>query len=81
MAQVRTEAEMFPLVESWQKSGLTQKEFSQQQGISDQVFYYWVARYRKAQPVSSLPAVSWLLKPSLFRLPRRPLPLSVCLPR
>jgi transposase-like protein len=51
MAQVRTEVEMFPLVESWQKSGLTQKQFSQQHQISDQVFYYWVARYRKAQPV------------------------------
>lgn len=55
MAQVRTEAEMFPLVESWQKSGLTQKEFSQQHQLSDQVFYYWVSRYRKAQPVSPLP--------------------------
>jgi putative heme iron utilization protein len=30
MAQVKTATEMFPLVESRQKSGLTQKEFSQQ---------------------------------------------------
>ncbi len=42
---------MFPLVENWQKSGLTQKEFSQQNQINNQVFCYWVARYQKAQPV------------------------------
>jgi transposase-like protein len=54
MAQVKTAAEMFPLVESWQKSGLTQKEFSQQHGVSEHVFYYWVSRYRNAQPVSPL---------------------------
>jgi len=35
MAQVKTAAEMFPLVESWQKSGLTQREFSQQHQISN----------------------------------------------
>jgi transposase-like protein len=45
---------MFPLVESWQKSGLTQKEFSQQHGVSEHVFYYWVSRYRNAQSVSPL---------------------------
>ncbi len=54
MAQVKTAAEMFPMVESWQKSGLTQKEFSQQHGVSEHVFYYWVSRYRNAQPVSPL---------------------------
>ncbi len=54
MAHVKTAAEMFPMVESWQKSGLTQKEFSQQHGVSEHVFYYWVSRYRNAQPVSPL---------------------------
>jgi hypothetical protein len=29
MAQVKTAAAMFPLVESWQKSGLTQEQLSQ----------------------------------------------------
>jgi transposase-like protein len=55
MAQVKTATQMFPLVESWRKSGLTQKEFSQQHGVSEHVFYYWVSRYRNAQPVSPLP--------------------------
>ncbi len=45
---------MFPLVESWQKSGLTQKEFSQQYGVSEHVFYYWVSRYRNTQSVVPL---------------------------
>ncbi len=51
MAQVKTAAQMFPLVESWQNSGMTQKEFSQQHQISEHVFCYWVSRYRKARPV------------------------------
>ncbi len=55
MAQVKTATEMFPLVENWQKSGLTQKEFSQQHGVSEHVFCYWVSRYRKGQPISPLP--------------------------
>ena len=62
MAQVKTAAKMFPLVENWQKSGLTQKEFSQQHRISDQVFYYWVSRYRNAQSVSSLPSSGPVVK-------------------
>ena len=54
MAQVKTEVQMFPLVESWQKSGLTQKQFSQQPQISEQVFCYWVSRYRKAESAGQL---------------------------
>lgn len=50
MAQVRTDQEMFPLVESWLESGLTQKQFSQQHGVSEHVFCYWVSRYRKGHP-------------------------------
>jgi len=50
MAQVKTESEMFPLVESWQKSGLTQKEFSHRHQLPLHILPYWVARYRKARP-------------------------------
>ena len=56
---------MFPLVESWQKSGLTQKEFSQQHQINEQVFYYWVSRYRKALPVSPSPGSGPVAKTKL----------------
>ena len=54
MAQIRTQSEMFPLVESWHKSGLTQKQFSHQHGVSEHVFCYWISRYRKAHPGSAV---------------------------
>jgi hypothetical protein len=56
MKRIRTESEMFPLVESWLKSGITQKEFSQRQGLAPHLMPYWVARYRKVhQPTQSTP--------------------------
>ena len=39
--------EMFPLVELWQTSVQTQKEFCQEQGIKPHVFTYWVGKYKK----------------------------------
>ena len=50
MTQIRTEKEMFPLVEEWLASGITQKEFSQRHGLALHLMPYWVARYRKAYP-------------------------------
>ncbi|MDO1444607.1 hypothetical protein Q0590_00010 [Rhodocytophaga aerolata] len=50
MTQIRTEKEMFPFVEEWLKSGITQKEFSQKHGLALHLMPYWVARYRKAHP-------------------------------
>jgi hypothetical protein len=50
MAQIRTRKEMFPLAESWLKSGMTQKEFSQKHALPQHILPYWVSRYRKAQP-------------------------------
>ena len=46
MARFRTEADMFPLVESWQSSGQTQKVFCTEHGISVSVLAYWQRRYR-----------------------------------
>jgi hypothetical protein len=37
-------------VESWQKSGLTQKEFSRKHQLPLHILPYWVARYRKSRP-------------------------------
>jgi hypothetical protein len=50
MALIRTPTEMFPLVESWLQSGLTQQAFSLRHQLPVHVFVYWVGRYRKAQP-------------------------------
>lgn len=38
---------MFPLVENWLQSGMTQQAFSQQHHLPTHVFCYWVGRYRK----------------------------------
>jgi hypothetical protein len=51
--QLKTEQEMFPLVEGWLSSGLTQKQFCSNQGIPVHILAYWVGRYRKAQPVKT----------------------------
>ena len=37
------------LIQKWKDSGLTQKEFYQQQNIPAHVFYYWHKCYRNQQ--------------------------------
>lgn len=44
---MRTSAEMFPVVEDWLQSGLTQKEYSQRHLLALHILPYWVGRYRK----------------------------------
>jgi len=44
---MRTSAEMFPVVEDWLQSGLTQKEYSQRHQLALHILPYWVGRYRK----------------------------------
>jgi len=56
MALIRTEAEMFPLVESWLHSGLTQKAFSLQQQLPPHILPYWASRYRKTKPAGEATA-------------------------
>lgn len=46
---MRTSAEMFPVVENWLQSGLTQKEYSQRHQLAVHILPYWAGRYRKAQ--------------------------------
>ena len=48
--QIKTQQEMFPLVQGWLESGLTQKQFCSNQGIPVHILAYWVGRYRKAKP-------------------------------
>src|SRR3712207_4240491 len=48
--QVKIEQKMFPLVEGWLSSGLTQKQFCSNQGLPVHILAYWVGRYRKAKP-------------------------------
>jgi hypothetical protein len=48
--QLKTKQEMFPLVQAWLESGLTQKQFCSNQGMRVHILAYWVGRYHKAQP-------------------------------
>jgi hypothetical protein len=44
-----TRQQMFRLIEEWQQSNLTQKEYCEQQSIRYHVFHYWYKRYRQQQ--------------------------------
>lgn len=44
---MRTSEEMFPVVEDWLQSGLTQKEYSKRHQLAAHILPYWVSRYRK----------------------------------
>ena len=46
---MRTSEEMFPVVEDWLQSGLTQKAYSQPHDLPLHILPYWAGRYRKAQ--------------------------------
>ena len=48
---VSQECEMFPHIEAWKASGLSQKAYCQQHQIVPHVFYYWLSKHRlKHQP-------------------------------
>ena len=40
--------EMRPIIEKWEVSGLTKKEFCKQQDLAPSVFYYWYKKYKSA---------------------------------
>jgi len=44
---MRTSEEMFPVVEDWLQSGLTQKEYSKRHQLAAHILPYWVSRYRQ----------------------------------
>jgi len=43
------ESAMFNLVEKWQKSGKSQKQFSSDNGITFYAFNYWVQRHKRSK--------------------------------
>ena len=45
--------EMYQLVEDYQNSGKTQKEYSREAGIGYAKFNYWVCKYRARHPSSA----------------------------
>ena len=62
--------EMFPLVESYLGSRVTQKEFSAEHGMSVSMLNYWLAKYRREGAESGafleiIPATAALDRPLL----------------
>lgn len=58
---------MLALIEQWQQSGISQKDFYQQHNIPAHVFYYWHKCYREQRGGlnKSIPANSFVqLQPS-----------------
>ena len=43
----RTTEEMFPVVEAYLGSGMTQRAFAEERGLPLQLFVYWLGRYRR----------------------------------
>lgn len=41
--------EMFTLIENWQKSDTSQKEFCTQHDLRSHVFYYWLNKYKRTR--------------------------------
>lgn len=48
MRSRRTRELMFPVIASWESSGLTQESFCKHQGLSIGTFSYWLKKYRTA---------------------------------
>ncbi|MDP4184618.1 MAG: hypothetical protein Q8862_05590 [Bacteroidota bacterium] len=47
---VSQKEDMFPLIENWQKSGLSQRAFCRQEGLALHVSLYWLKRYKENHP-------------------------------
>jgi hypothetical protein len=60
--------QMFELIGSWQKSGLSQSAYCNEKGIRYHVFHYWYRRYRK-QHSPGAPAGFVSLNVQPFSLP------------
>lgn len=49
----RTKEEMYPLIESYFDSGLTQRQFYSQHELPEHIFIYWLRHYRRHQKEKS----------------------------
>ncbi|TQM48545.1 hypothetical protein BDE36_0230 [Arcticibacter tournemirensis] len=43
---VSQESEMFPHIQAWKSSGLSQKSYCEQNNIASHIFHYWLSKYR-----------------------------------
>ena len=47
MGLSRSASEMFPVIEEWKQSGLSQKEFCKGHGLKPHILCYWRKRYEE----------------------------------
>jgi len=54
---MKLKEKMFSLIENWQESGLSKREFLSGKGVKTSKFNYWLSKYRLSQSVlpSALP--------------------------
>ena len=67
--KVRTSAEMYPIVEQWQKSGIGKESFAKEQGLRYSTFQYWCSHYRnghRGKAAAAGEAVSLAARASAF---------------
>jgi len=53
MSKRKTKGEMFPLIEEWQRSGLSQKAFCIDREVDLSVFTYWRRKHNQAHEFKS----------------------------
>lgn len=53
--KVNQKEKMLLAIDAWKKSGLKQKEFCRQHGITHSVFYYWLAKSKVNKSNSFIP--------------------------
>lgn len=46
-SKIRSSSEMFPVIEEWKQSGLSQKEFCKRHGLKPHILCYWRKRYEE----------------------------------
>jgi len=56
--------QQFTMIESWEQSGLNQKQYCLQNNIPYHVFHYWYKRYREHQAPAVQPFVPLTVQPS-----------------
>jgi transposase-like protein len=45
----RTSSEMYPMMELYEESGMTQKQFCEEMDLVPHAFTYWLTKYRKSK--------------------------------
>jgi len=56
--KMRTASKMFPLIAKFKSSGMSQKPFCKENGITYSVFQYWLTKYHNTKNPKAVPKES-----------------------